>query len=127
MRRFEIEVSDTPQGLLTVTTSAAQAAGRGASVSYTLSREAQVTVEIRNLAGRLVAAIDAQATQPAGRNVATWGGRTQAGTTVPAGRYLIRVIARSADGQEASAMATVTIAVRVVKTGPARVVSTAPR
>jgi flagellar hook assembly protein FlgD len=108
VRQLEIEVSDSPQGLLTVTTSAAQVAGRGAAVTYSLSRDARVTLEVRNLAGRPIATIAPRETQAAGRNAVTWSGRTDDGVTAPAGRYLIRIIARSADGQEASALTTVT-------------------
>jgi len=107
-RRLQIEVSDAPQGTLTVTTVGAQSARRGATVTYTLSRDAQVTVEVRNVAGRTIARPGSPEPRSAGRNVATWGGRTDAGVAAPAGRYLVRITARSADGQQASALIVVT-------------------
>jgi len=107
-RRLEIEVSDVPQGMLTVTTVGAQSAGRGATVTYTLSRDAHVTVEVLNVAGRRVARVESSEPRSAGRNVVTWSGRTDAGVAAPSGRYLVRITARSADGQGTSGLTTVT-------------------
>jgi len=40
-----------------------------------------------------------------GATVILWDGRGQTGTRVPAGRYLVRVMARRDDGQQTQALA----------------------
>jgi len=108
-RRLEINVTDGPQGLLTVTTAAATPQGPGASLAYTLSRDAQVTVEVRNIAGRVVAQPIAARPTSAGRNVTAWNGQQHDGLLAPAGLYIVKVTARSDDGQEASALMAVNV------------------
>jgi hypothetical protein len=106
---LEIEVSDTPQGLLVVAGAAATAKANGIAVSYTLSRDAHVTAEVRNLAGVLVAQPVRNQAVAAGRNLHLWNGRNADGTAVPSGTYLVTLRARSDDGQETSAVVPVNV------------------
>jgi hypothetical protein len=108
-RALEIEVTDAPQGMLAVTAAAAAPQGQGARLSYTLSRDAQVTVQVRNIAGRVVAQPIAAKPMAAGANVTVWSGRQHSGVVAPPGMYLVRVVARSDDGQETSALMAVTV------------------
>ncbi len=107
-RRLEIAVTDAPQGLLAVTAATAPH-GNGATIIYTLARDAQVTIEVRNIAGRAIAQPIAAKPAPAGRNTAVWNGQQHDGLLAPAGMYTVRVVARSDDGQETSALAILTL------------------
>ncbi|MGQ9733197.1 MAG: FlgD immunoglobulin-like domain containing protein, partial [Candidatus Zipacnadales bacterium] len=108
-RVLEIEVNDSPQGLLAVTGATASLVAEGVSISYTLSRDAQVTAQVRNLAGRVIAQPIIAKPMSAGTNLTLWDARDQAGLAVPAGKYLITITARSEDGQETSALTVVNV------------------
>ncbi|MDW8103853.1 MAG: FlgD immunoglobulin-like domain containing protein [Armatimonadota bacterium] len=71
-------------------------------ISYALSAEASVAVQITDATGKPVRAL--QAGQAAGRGVnsVTWDGRNGTGIAVPAGAYLVRITATTEDGQTAS-------------------------
>lgn len=83
---------------------AAQQTGAGVAISYTLSQTATVEVSVCNIAGRVVRRVSQGALQTAGQNVVLWDGRSEGQTRVPAGRYLVTVTARAANGQEARAV-----------------------
>jgi protocatechuate 3,4-dioxygenase beta subunit len=106
-RRFRLEVADRSETGLMITAASAQAAGNGITVSYTLSADAQVLVEVLNIAGRKVATLDSDEAAPAGVSTCTWNGRGGSGTSVPAGRYLVRISARTADGQQVQSLVPV--------------------
>ncbi|GIV20249.1 MAG: hypothetical protein KatS3mg023_2000 [Armatimonadota bacterium] len=71
-------------------------------ISYALSTEASVAVQITDATGKPIRAL--QAGQAAGRGVnsITWDGRNSAGVAVPAGAYMVRITATTEDGQTAS-------------------------
>jgi flagellar hook assembly protein FlgD len=46
---------------------------------------------------------------PAGASVVLWNARNQDGNVVPAGMYLVKLTARSDDGQQASAVVAVNV------------------
>jgi hypothetical protein len=96
-------------GVLAVSGVAGIATGAGAEVLFALSAPADVTVEIINIAGRLVAvpARDVACTEGVRRVV--WSRRTNHGTAAPTGRYLARVTARDGRGQQVCALSTVTV------------------
>jgi parallel beta-helix repeat protein len=75
----------------------------GAQITVNLASAADVTVSIRNLAGRNVALV-----QPgrlgAGVHSLLWSGKSTTGTKAPAGVYLVQVTARAADGTACSAI-----------------------
>jgi hypothetical protein len=90
---------------LSVKTMTVQQTQRQLSVAYTLNSSAQVTIEIRNMAGRLIAALDCgQVSQ--GTHLASWNLCNSAGAPVPAGQYTCTLTARSGDGSQASAIAS---------------------
>ena len=85
----------------------AEATGSGAcQITLSLSAPASAQVSVLNLAGRAVAALPRR-DLPEGLSTLLWDGRSTGGTQVPAGRYLIRVSARTEDGAQTSALATV--------------------
>jgi hypothetical protein len=109
VRALEIEVSDSPQGLLALTGATASSKAGGVAISYTLSRDAQVTAEVRNVAGLVVARPVIAKPVTAGQNVDLWDARGQTGLAVPAGKYLVKLTALSDDGQQTSALVAVNI------------------
>jgi FlgD Ig-like domain len=79
---------------------------RGLEIVFSLSADAAVTVQVLNLGGRLVATPVADALCRAGTQRLAWTGETGAGARAPAGRYIVRITARGASGQAATALAT---------------------
>jgi len=63
-----------------------------------------VTARIYNVAGRLVADLARAQQLPRGRASLAWHGRTLTDTNVPSGTYLLRLTARTEDGEQASAV-----------------------
>lgn len=94
-------------GLMTV--AAAPTRNGGAQIVVTLGAPAEVQAEILNIAGRVVCAL-APVQGKAGVNSLLWNGRSAAGTQVPAGAYLCRVIARGPEGQQQVAMTRMMLA-----------------
>ncbi len=100
-RQFEIRLADPGAGALAVTAVTAQQVSDGrCQVRYELAGSAAVSVEVVNLAGRPVRSLASALQQEAGPQVVPWDGRNAAGAKAPAGRYLVRVTARSASGQQ---------------------------
>ncbi len=85
-----------------------QVNGQCASIVYNLSAAADVSIEVRNIAGRLVRAVPCGEVA-AGINTATWNLRNSTGALVPSGRYLCTLTARCADGTQASTLRTLTV------------------
>jgi hypothetical protein len=79
----------------------------GAQITFTLSAPATVEVRVLNIAGRPIKTIAPGRECEAGLNTVTWTGMSDAGLRVPAGRYLVEVRARSAEGSESRAIAAV--------------------
>ncbi|MEN6643421.1 MAG: carboxypeptidase regulatory-like domain-containing protein [Armatimonadia bacterium] len=102
----ELQVVVTPQGLgqLAISPMAASTNGSAISVSYVLSRPAQVTSVICNIAGRTIRQLADSEHQAAGQNTLLWDGRDARGNTAPNGRYLVTIIGRTDSGQEARAV-----------------------
>ena len=107
-RAFEIVAADADRQLQ-VQALAARPSASGVEVCFTLSAPANVTVEVLNLAGRKVRRIAADRPMPSGVCTVRWNGTNSVGSPVPAGRYLVRVTARSSEGQQVSAVAPVII------------------
>lgn len=89
---------------LTVASAAATATGVGAEVAFNLSAEASVSVEIVNVAGRVVATPLRDAAQEAGVQRVIWARQTLSGTRAPGGLYLARITARAASGEHVQAL-----------------------
>ncbi|MER3472923.1 MAG: hypothetical protein C4335_02570 [Armatimonadota bacterium] len=85
------------------------AGGARVQIAYTLNTEASVAVQITDASGKPIRAL--QAGQAAGRGVnsVTWDGRNSAGIAVPAGAYMVKIIATTEDGQTASVVQPVVL------------------
>ncbi|MFW6156060.1 MAG: FlgD immunoglobulin-like domain containing protein, partial [Armatimonadota bacterium] len=81
----------------------------GASICFTLSAPAEVTAQVINIAGRPVRRFITGRPTPAGERTITWNLRSDGGSAAPAGRYLVRVRARTDDGRAVTAIAPVTV------------------
>ena len=88
-----------------VTAAAAMQTAQGAQLTFTLSSDANVNVELLNIAGRVVARVCTDGPATAGTNTLLWDGRGQGGTRVPGGRYLVRITAHDRAGQQSQALA----------------------
>jgi len=100
VRHLRIRAETGSDRMLTLSgVAAARAAGGGAVFTYAVSRTAEVTVEVRNIAGRLVKMFTPRRVEGGGQQSLVWNGMSQFGSPVPAGRYLVRLTARAEDGQ----------------------------
>jgi hypothetical protein len=109
-RKFTITCPEAGAGeLVLAQVAAAPVNAGGVELTYTLARPANVTVQVRNIAGRAVATLPAPNGQ-VGLNRVLWNGRSAAGQGVPNGQYLICITAVAQDnGEIASAVAAVTL------------------
>lgn len=82
--------------------------GGGFTIDYTLSAEAQVQITITDATGKPVASL-LQNTRSAGVNSATWNGRDSKGVAVPAGSYLVRIEATTAEGERTRTVTPIVI------------------
>jgi hypothetical protein len=93
---------------LTLTASAAPTPG-GAQVAFSLSVAAQVEARVLNMAGRPVRTLCWTHECNAGRNTLLWNASADDGLPVPNGTYLVEVVARGSEGQQARAVPPVSI------------------
>ncbi len=107
-REFELQVCPRGASVVTVGSVTAQSAGGMTTIGYTLSADADVTIEVRNIAGRLVGRIPCGLTA-SGLNTATWNECNLAGARVPWGSYLCSITAMAEDGTRTSALRMVTV------------------
>jgi len=103
-RVLEIELTNSADLPLVVSSLMAGGAGGALEISYTLSSDAEVSVEVRNMAGRLVQTVLAGALQATGIQSVGWNGMSKTGSRAPNGRYVVVVRARTASGQQAQAI-----------------------
>jgi len=82
--------------------------GTHAGVYYTLNTRADVTITIRNVAGRVVQDI-VRPDSPAGTSITYWNGVSLDGTGVPTGRYLATIVARAGNGSQDSVVMSLDI------------------
>ena len=104
-RQLRVEVKQRGEGTLLISgLTAAPTRGGTWDIGFNLSADAAVTARIYNVAGRRIADI-AQAQQLSrGRASLVWDSRSIANTHVPSGVYLLRVTARTEEGEQASAV-----------------------
>ena len=95
-----------PGGICSVAVT--QANGQFVNIVYGLSAAADITIEVRNIAGRLIRAIPC-GSAAAGLNTATWNLRNTTGAPVPSGMYLCTVTARAADGGQTTAIRAMSV------------------
>ena len=94
-------VADTAAGnaLVVSGVSAAAVSSGQMMFTYTVSRAADVTVEVRNISGALIRNLGQHTATAGTTQTLSWNGQSDRGTRVPTGRYLARLTARAADGQ----------------------------
>ncbi|MEI6501395.1 MAG: Ig-like domain-containing protein, partial [Armatimonadota bacterium] len=97
---FTTSGASTSPGTLTL---AAAPTASGAQITLSLASAADVTVTVRNLAGREVAVLKPDALT-AGVHSLLWNGKSRIGTRVPPGTYLVQVCAHAADGTTVQAL-----------------------
>ncbi|UCH34975.1 MAG: carboxypeptidase regulatory-like domain-containing protein [Armatimonadota bacterium] len=109
-RRFQVEVDSTPWARLQVR-NIQQIIGRasGMTISYDLSSQAVVDVEVRGLTGQLVKVLSRGATASAGTNLFTWDGTDASGRMMPNGPYLCAISAVTEEGQAVKGMRTIVL------------------
>lgn len=110
-REFTITVRPRAQATLGLTATTRSLPGAGLEIAYTLSNDAAVDVEVRNIAGRVVRRIADNRAATKGQNTLVWNGLSETGTAVPGGTYIVQVTARSPQtGEQMSVIRTATIA-----------------
>jgi len=103
-RRFRITARlSAAESLMITNLKATPTRGQGMTLSYALSAEANVGVEVLTLTGKLIRQIPGGA-QSSGLRSVIWDGRDSQGRSVPSGTYLMRVTASASDGQIARAV-----------------------
>lgn len=75
-------------------------AGEEVAVTYTLGTDAAVSADVRTVTGRTLACLISGDSQTLGAHALTWSGRTQFGTLVPSGRYIVVLTAHTDAGRE---------------------------
>jgi len=100
VRHLRVRAVDEGSEVLQVSNVYAQAAGgRGAVVSFSVSKACVATVQVRNISGRVVRRLAETQALPGQANQVQWNGLSDTGAPAPAGRYLVCVTARADDGQ----------------------------
>ena len=99
--RLERRVAVGLQVVLGATEVRSRGATFDASIRYTLTQDATVTCIVKNAAGRVIRTLPA-VDAAAGVNTLSWNGRTDEGSAVPPGQYMIEIRAAAQDGQQAS-------------------------
>jgi len=89
---------------LALTGASAVSSASGAEIVFTLSAPATVTVEVLNIAGRLVATVAASKSATAGLQRLAWNGASSQGLRAPNGMYLVRITACDPEGAHTQAL-----------------------
>ncbi len=107
VRHFTITARPADGRALVLTNVRTQQAPDGAvRLSYAVNCAAQVSAEVLNIAGRSIKQLGETAAAPGVTQTLTWNGDNNSGVKVPAGRYMLRLAARTADGQAAHSVRT---------------------
>lgn len=105
-RRFKLVAEPGNSGRLLVTglaVNTSRALG-GATLSYNLSADATADVRIRNAGGKTVRTVVTGRGVTRGISNLSWNYRDDAGKPVPAGSYLVEVVATTPEGEVAKAI-----------------------
>lgn len=110
-RRFKLQVEPANSGnrLLVTNVAVSQTKGSGVSISYTISRDAQVEVRMRDNLNRVVRTLGGNTTRAAGINTVHWDSTFNDGRQVPVGLYLAEIVAIGPDGEVAKTVRPVVI------------------
>jgi len=105
-RHFKIIATVGQSGSLAVSSlNTASTTDGGVTVTYTLTRAATVSADIRNIAGVPIANLAPVEAAGGETQTMSWNGRNHSGAKVPNGRYLVRLTARTTEGQAVQAIA----------------------
>jgi len=109
-RHLRLQVA--PQGTdnLVINTASAQSGGQGVVLTYAVTKSCEVAIRVMNISGRVIKTLASGQTVDKGVNTQTWNLRNASGTLVPNGLYLLEIEARTANGQQVSALCHVNIA-----------------
>lgn len=105
---FGASFKTAPVALLTMTAAAAPVSGDALALVVTLNRPATVSLEMRNMAGRCVARVPAQAVAE-GSSTVCWRAVSATGSRLAGGMYLASVEARAEDGSVARTLVAVQV------------------
>jgi hypothetical protein len=81
----------------------------GAQLLVRLTTAASLSVDVVNIAGRPIRRLCTDRPCEAGQTTLLWDARSDAGTRVPPGRYLLRVTARAEGGAQSQTLATLVL------------------
>ncbi len=110
-RNFGVTVKPAQQaGALINSFLAVPVRGGGAELAFSLSADAAVSIDVVNVAGRLVQRIRDGLQAEAGRHTVAWRGRSISDTALPNGLYLCVLSAKASDGQQARAVRPIRLA-----------------
>ncbi len=109
VRRFRLEVVPQQIGGLVITSATAQAAGAGAVITYGVSQACAVSVEVMNISGQVIKTVIAEQAVTAGMHTQSWNLRSNSGTVVPRGMYLVKIEAVADNGQCTTAVCPMSI------------------
>lgn len=109
-RRFRIIAERGATNSPQITSFQAQPTRGGeVQLTFTLSQAAETAICVRTLSGREVAQVEVGRPRAVGLNTAAWDGRDSQGRPLPAGMYLVEVMAADEEGRQASAVRAVTL------------------
>jgi len=81
-------------------------------LAYSVSRPCSVSIRILNIAGRLIKRLCTDRVVPEGTNTHTWDLRSQGGSRVPGGLYLVSIEAKAENGQRVRSIVPATVMLR---------------
>jgi hypothetical protein len=82
---------------------------RRVAISYAVTTEADVNVELSTLTGKVVRRLGGGRAQARGQQTVLWDGRSQDGGALTAGTYQVRITARGDDGSQVSVIRPVMV------------------
>ena len=108
-RHFKLTVRRKTRGLAVTALSATPTRGGGGEIRFSLTSDAACDLHVMNIAGRRVREVVTSRVCTSGQQVISWSGRNDNGVQVPSGVYLVRVNARSADGETVQALSSISV------------------
>jgi hypothetical protein len=109
VRHFSLQVWPRGASDLVITAASAASMDAGVVVSYSVSSTCAVSVDVLNLAGRVVRHIVDGQPVASGVNTQVWNLRNDQGAQAPAGMYLVRIEALADNGERVQAVTQVSV------------------
>ena len=105
VRHLRLVAVQGEAGNLSLSGVSAQAATGGTvAITYALSQPGELTAEVRNISGVAIKRFASQRSAGGTVELLMWNGRSDRGSKAPPGRYLLRLTARTDDGQTVQAI-----------------------